>query len=104
MHRMTVPIPRVLLLPILACLLALSALDAAAENAPPEITTDSTAYCLQLHERVENLLLAATVAPRREVADLSAEGMRMCDNGLAKGGVMRLRRALTIMTHPDEGH
>lgn len=75
---------------------------ARAEDAPAEITTDSPAYCLMLHERVEHLRLSATVPPPREVTDLSVEGQKMCGTGLARGGVMRLRRALTIIMHPEE--
>jgi hypothetical protein len=93
--------PRAPAMPVLICFMAMTAGSAVAEDAPAAITTDSQAYCLQLHDRVEQLRLAATVPPPREVMDLSAEGQLMCDKGLARGGVMRLRRALTIMLHPD---
>ncbi len=102
---MTTPLP----LPLLGCLLGLTVvgsygIDAKAADAPPEITTDSPAYCLQLHDRVETLRLEAAVQPTQEIANLSAEGLRMCGNGLTRGGVMRLRRALAILMHPDEDH
>ena len=95
---MTTPLP----LSLLGCVFVLTAANARAEDAPPQVTTDSPAYCLQLHERVESLRRAATAPPPREVAELAAEGRRMCDSGLIRGGVMRLRRALTILMHPDE--
>jgi hypothetical protein len=85
--------------------LALMILPAMAEEtAPVVVTTDSPAYCEQLSKRVETLRLEATTPPPQEVADLSEEGSRMCDNGLARSGVMRLRRALSIMMHPDADH
>jgi hypothetical protein len=95
---MTIPLP----LPLLGCLLALASAGACAQDVPPQITTDSPAYCRQLHERVESLRQTATLAPPREVEDLSAEGLRMCDSGLMRGGVMRLRRALAILMRPEE--
>ena len=91
-NPMTTPLP----LPVLGCLLALAAGGTSAADEPPEITTDSSAYCEQLHDRVEALRLAATAVPR-EVAELSTEGLRMCGVGLTRGGVMRLRRALAIL-------
>ena len=97
---MTIPLPR--LLPVFACLLAIATVQASAEDAPPEITSDSPAYCLQLHQRVETLRLNAGGVPPLEVSQLAAEGLSMCDNGHAKGGVMRLRRAMTILMHPDD--
>jgi hypothetical protein len=99
---MIASLPRIFPTSLLVCLMALGQGAARAEDAPAEITTDSPAYCLQLYERVEHLRLSTTVPPPREVTDLSAEGQKMCDTGLARGGVMRLRRALTIMMHPEE--
>jgi hypothetical protein len=32
-----------------------------------------------------------------EVASLSTEGKRMCHDGLTRGGILRLRRALLIL-------
>jgi hypothetical protein len=28
----------------------------------------------------------------------------MCDEGLTRGGILRLRRALILMMHQNEGH
>ena len=98
----------VLLLP-LACLTALGpsrtvAEDSiAAKDGAVEITTDTPEYCAQLYDRVEAMRLAATTPPPQEVADLSAAGQRMCADGLARGGVLRLRRALAIMTRSGKG-
>lgn len=91
-------------LPALMCLMAMAAGRAVAQDAPVEITTDSVTYCLQLYEKVEQLRARAAIPPSGEVLALSDEGQHMCESGLARGGVMRLRRALTIMTHPDDTH
>lgn len=96
------PLPRAPAVPVLICLMAMTAGSAVAEDTPAAIITDSQAYCVQLHDRIQQLQLSATVPPPREAMDLSAEGQRLCANGLARGGVMRLRRALSIMMHPDE--
>lgn len=71
------------------------------EDNTVQVTTDTVAYCEQLHDRVEAMMRAGTGAPPMEVTLLSSEGQRMCDNGLARGGILRLRRAIAIMTHPD---
>ena len=84
------------------CAFALWSGTAAAEELALEVTTDTVTYCGQLHERVEILVQAAAAAPPQQVLDLTTEGQRMCDHGLARGGIMRLRRALSIMTHPGE--
>ena len=90
------------LLVALGALLSISAgpntADAqAAQAAPMIITTDTPEYCLQLLDRVSELVrLAATPIPR-EVTDLTTEGHRMCEHGQTRGGIMRLRSALMIM-------
>ena len=92
-HRLPLP---ALILSVVACLGS-----AAAEEPAVEVTTDTLAYCVQLHDRVETMARAATVPVSAEVTSLSTEGQRMCENGLARGGVSRLRRALAIMMRPD---
>jgi hypothetical protein len=88
------------LLPV--ALLAITGAPAVAEDAPAEITSDSLAYCLQLHDRVEQLRQAAPLPPSPTVIELSTEGARMCNGGQARGGVMRLRQAIYLMTHTDD--
>ncbi len=89
--------------PILLCLLALAGPEALAQDQPPEVTTDSAAYCTKLYDRVQQLRLAAPAPPSREAMALTAEGQHMCDEGLARGGVLRLRHALRILLHADDG-
>ena len=89
-------------MPVLICAMLAGARPAFAEDPPAEITTDSVAYCMQLHERVENMRLTAAVPPPAAAVALSAEGEHMCAMGLSRGGVLRLRRALAIMKHADK--
>jgi hypothetical protein len=86
--------------PVIALALAMG--TAAAEDAAVEVTTDTSAYCSQLHARVETMVQTSAVLPPQEVTDLTVEGQRMCNHGLARGGILRLRRALAIMAHPGE--
>ncbi len=63
------------------------------------VTSDTPEYCLQLFDRVSELVRVAETPPPQEVTALSSEGQRMCDQGKTRGGIMRLRRALILMTH-----
>jgi hypothetical protein len=66
-----------------------------------EITTDTPQYCLRLLDRVSTLVQQSAAPPSHEVTDLSSEGQKMCDHGQTRGGIMRLRRALLILQHPQ---
>jgi len=67
-------------------------------GAPPTVlTTDTPEYCQKLIDRISQEIRAASVPPPVEVASLSTEGQRMCNDGLTRGGVLRLRRALLIL-------
>jgi hypothetical protein len=50
-----------------------------------------------LFDRVSELVRLAAAPPPQEVASLSTEGQRMCDQGQTRGGILRLRRALMLM-------
>jgi hypothetical protein len=63
------------------------------------VTTDTPEYCLQLLDRVSELVRVAETPPPQEVTSLSSEGQRMCDQGKTRGGILRLRRALLMMMH-----
>jgi hypothetical protein len=63
------------------------------------VTSDTPEYCLQLLDRVSELVRVAETPPPQEVTSLSSEGQRMCDQGKTRSGIMRLRRALMLMTH-----
>jgi hypothetical protein len=63
---------------------------------PDPVTTDTPQYCLQLLDRVSELV-RVNAHPPEEVTSLSTEGQRMCDQGQTRGGIMRLRRALVLL-------
>jgi hypothetical protein len=63
------------------------------------VTTDTPEYCLQLFDRVSELVRVAGMPPPQEVTSLSSEGQRMCDQGQTRGGILRLRRALIMLMH-----
>jgi len=68
-----------------------------------EVTSDTPEYCRHLVNRVHDLVQIAAPPPPLEVADLSLQGQRMCEHGQVRGGIMRLRRALMLMMHGDDG-
>ncbi len=74
-------------------------LPAAGQSAPQQVTTDTPQYCLYLLDRVSEMVRGAPSPPPQEVTFLSTEGQRMCDQGQTRGGILRLREALTLMLH-----
>ena len=66
-------------------------------DAPVRVTTDSMEYCHQLSEMIARMNRASSQPPPAEVSDLSSQGQRMCDEGQVRGGIMRLRRAVTLL-------
>jgi hypothetical protein len=70
---------------------------------PEPVITDTPQYCLQLLDRVSRLVRIAPSPPPEEVASLSTEGRRMCDQGQVRGGILRLRRALMLMRQQESG-
>ncbi len=81
-------------------LLTGAALQADAQTAPLEVTTDTPAYCQHLSDQVGRRVRAVQTPPQ-EVVRLTDEGDRLCDEGQVRGGIQRLRRALLLMTNPD---
>jgi hypothetical protein len=80
----------------------LAAMPVAGQSPPQQVTTDTPEFCIQLLDRVSELVRIADVPPPQEVTLLSSEGQRMCDQGQTRGGIMRLRRALMMMLHRDD--
>ena len=67
------------------------------QGKPMQITTDTAAYCGQLSDQVARAQAhAATVPP--DVPRLATEGRRLCDKGLIRPGIERLRRAWMLLT------
>ncbi len=80
---------------LLVSLLLIS--SAGGDSMPVVVTTDTPEYCHNLFVRISEAIQAATTPPPIEVASLSTEGERMCKDGLTRGGILRLRRALMIL-------
>jgi hypothetical protein len=78
-------------------------MPAGGQPAPQQVTSDTPEYCLQLLDRVSEMVRGAPRPPPQEVAFLSSEGHRMCDHGQTRGGILRLRRALVLMMQQNEG-
>jgi hypothetical protein len=76
----------------------------ASQSPPQQVTSDTPEYCLYLLDRVSEMARLAGSPPPAEVIFLSSEGQRMCDQGRTRGGILRLRRALILMMHQNEGH
>jgi hypothetical protein len=76
-------------------LLTLPAARVAAQD-PPSIplTTDTAQYCAQLAQQITE-----RHSSRPEVARLLADGRGMCEQGVVRSGLRRLRRALVILDH-----
>lgn len=75
-----------------ALLLALGGLplSAAAADGPMRVTTDSTAYCAELANRLAQQP-HGQVEPAQSLAE---EGQRLCGKGHVRTGIAKLRRAL----------
>jgi hypothetical protein len=72
-----------------------------AQANPMVVTSDTPEYCLQLLDRVSEMVRLAVAPVPREVTDLTTEGHRMCAHGQTRSGIMRLRSALMIMEKGD---
>jgi len=66
------------------------------EPGPMQVTSDTPEYCWQLAAEVAEARRAAPSPPPR-VRVLTSEGQRMCGNGMVRGGILRLRRALLLL-------
>jgi hypothetical protein len=77
-------------------LLALSQSGPPSVAGPMMVTTDTPAYCNDLAAQVAAAQRAHPAA-QPEAARLAREGRQMCDNGLIRGGLLRLRRALLLL-------
>jgi len=72
--------------------------SSAGGGSPPSVvTTDTPEYCQSLIDRIGQEILVTPAPPPMEVSSLSSEGKRMCNDGLTRGGILRLRRALMIL-------
>jgi len=88
---------------VVAGLIGLGATASMSQTAPPppttgevRVTTDTPEYCEKLAERVARDEKARPNAPR-QAEELAAEGHHMCNSGLIRGGLVRLRRAWLML-------
>ena len=68
----------------------------AVESDRMQVMTDTPEYCWHLANEIAAARRETRSLPP-EVRVLAREGERMCDRGLIKGGVTRLRRALLLL-------
>ena len=80
----------------------LSSGQAHAQSRDPVVTSDTSAYCEVLMDRITGITRATAAPPPTAAAMLSEEGERMCVHGQIRAGILRLRRALEIMRHGDD--
>jgi hypothetical protein len=66
------------------------------EPGPMQVITDTPEYCWHLAAEVAAARQAAATTPP-VVRLLADEGERMCDSGMVRGGILRLRRALLLL-------
>ncbi len=77
---------------------AISAALLGGTQAPPAaITSDTAAYCHELSERAHELA-ALHPAPSPRTIELVIEGRALCARGQIRGGLLRLRQAVRLMT------
>jgi len=90
---------------VAVAVLGLGATASQSQTAPPpppptggevRVTTDTPEYCAKLAERVARDEKARPNAPR-QAEELAEEGHHMCDSGLIRGGLVRLRRAWLML-------
>lgn len=85
----------------LGALAAASSLRTHAQPRDLEVTSDTPEYCLRMLDRLSDQVRLSQSPPPPEVIHLSTEGHRMCDQGQTRAGIMRLRQAWMMMTHPN---
>lgn len=69
---------------------------------PPRMLSDTKEYCDKLLDTIANLrTVQGRLAP--EIDQIAGEGQRMCDQGNYRGGTIRLRTALMLAQHDQNG-
>ena len=69
---------------------------AVADRGPMPVTTDTPEYCVFMLNKVRAMQRAAPM-PSPDVRLLIFEGRRMCEHGLVRPGIMRLRMAWRLL-------
>ncbi len=84
---------------LVIALVSAAALSQSPPASPPDpltVTTDTPEYCNNLAARVA-AAQHSRAAAQPEAQRLADEGQQMCDAGLIRGGLARLRRALLLL-------
>jgi hypothetical protein len=74
-----------------------AALPGGVQAPPAAITTDTAAYCNELSRRAHELAALHPVPPPRTI-ELVVEGGALCARGQIRGGLLRLRQAVRLLT------
>ncbi|HKM63873.1 MAG TPA: hypothetical protein VJY39_15420 [Acidisphaera sp.] len=86
----------------LACLPAMLAMPSfvalQAQQAPEVVLSDAPAFCQHLQRTLTDLASRRQAPLPPDVAQLSHEGTRLCDEGSTRAGIMRLREAMVLMS------
>jgi hypothetical protein len=68
--------------------------------APPVIvTSDTRVFCQHLSHKLSDMVRVSPRPPELEVLTLGDEGRHLCDIGEIRGGILRLRRGMMLLTH-----
>ena len=67
------------------------------------VTSESSEYCAQLQDRVDNMMRDSKTPEAEEAASLSQEGERLCKHGKTRSGILHLRRAFILIRPREEG-
>lgn len=76
-------------------------LPGTSQGPPAQVTSDTHAYCLQLLDQVSELAHETLGPPPAEVLSLAGDGRKLCEEGKIPGGILRLRRAMMLLTGTD---
>jgi len=68
------------------------------------VTSESSEYCAQLQDRVDNMVRESKTPAAKEAVSLSQEGERLCKHGKTRSGILHLRRAFILIRPREEGH
>lgn len=78
-------------------IILIAAVPGIGQPPPVVITTDTTAYCRELSDKLAELVRIAPRPPEDEVLNMGTEGRHLCDEGQVRPGLSRLRRGVTVM-------
>ena len=73
----------------------------AASQSAPQVMTDTPQYCDQLLSRLDAMVHLLAETPSAEITSLSDEGRKLCEQGQARSGIARVRRALVLLKRQE---